>query len=90
MVNALSPTRWFYSLFSHAPERQSKNEYPSRLEISFLLDSGASFSVPNYHTYLTIAIIPNIKGTDTTHNTSKTLTVANQTELPVLHNVTLT
>ena len=60
MANALTPTSWFYSLFLHNPERHKDNDHPSRLEISFLLDSGASLSVLNYPTYLRIAKILNI------------------------------
>ena len=39
---------------SHTPGRHNKNDHPSRLEISFLLDISASLSVLNYPTYPTI------------------------------------
>ena len=39
MANALTPKSWFYSLDLHTPERYKDNDHPSRLEISFLLDS---------------------------------------------------
>ena len=42
-------------VYSHTPERHNNNGRPSRPEISFLLDSGASISVLNYPTYLTTA-----------------------------------
>ena len=42
MANALTPTSWFYSLYTHTSSNQNHRDYPSRLEISFLLDSGAS------------------------------------------------
>ena len=88
MANAVTPTKWFYSLYTHTPSNQAQQDYPSRLEISFLLDSGASLSVLNYPTYVTIAKLLNIK-----HNNSltpsKTLTVANQTEVPILDYVTI-
>ena len=90
MANALKPTSWFYSLFLQTPEKQNDNDHPSRLEISFVLDSGASFSVLNYPTYLTMAKRLNITCNDKTNHTSKTLTVANQTEVPILHYITAT
>ena len=52
MANALTPTSWFYSLYLHTPETNTDKGHPSRSEISFLLDSGASISVLNYPTYL--------------------------------------
>ena len=90
MANALTPTSWFYSLYLHTPERYHDNDHPSRLEISFLLDSGASISVLNYPTYLTIAKLLNITCNTKTNHTSKTLTVAIQTEVPILHYLTTT
>ena len=90
MANALTPTSWLYSLYLHTPERYNDNDHPSRLEISFLLDRGASFSVLNYPTYLTIAKLLNITCNTKTNHTSKTLTVANQTEVPILHYITTT
>ena len=47
----------------------------------FLLDSGASISVLNHPTYITIANLLGIKQNNPP-NSSKTLTVANQTEVP--------
>ena len=32
MANALTPTSWFYSPYSHTSERHNKSDYPSRLE----------------------------------------------------------
>ena len=64
MANALTPTSWFYSLYLHTPERHNDNDHPSRLEFSFLLDSGASISVLNYPTYLTMAKRLNITCND--------------------------
>ena len=55
MANALTPTSWFYSLYFHTPERHIDNDNLSRLEISFLLDSGASISVLNYPCYITLS-----------------------------------
>ena len=63
--------------------------YSSRLEMSFLLENSASISVSNYLTYVTIAKLLIIKQSNTL-NPSKILTVANQTEVPILHYVTVT
>ena len=88
MANAITPTSWFYSLYTHASPNQNQRDYPSRLETSFLLDSGASISVLNSPTYVIIAKL-NIKQ-NSPHKLSKTLTVANQSEVPILHYVTIT
>ena len=48
------------------------------------MDSGASILVLNYSTYVTIAKLLNLKQNNTL-NPSKTLIVANQTEVPILH-----
>ena len=48
------------------------------------MDSGASISVLNYPTYVTITKILNNKQNNIL-NPSKTLTVANQTEVPIIH-----
>ena len=89
MANALTLTSWFYSLYTHASPNQNQRDYLSRLEISFLLDSGASISLLNHSTYLTIAKLLQIKQKNPPIS-SKTLTVANQTEVPILHYVTIT
>ena len=88
MANAVTPTSWFYSLYTHTPSNQIHQDYPSRLKISLLSDSGASISVLNYPTYVTIAKLLKIKRNNTL-NPSKTLTVANQTEVLILHYVTI-
>ena len=80
MANAVTPTSWFYSLYTHALSNQSQRDYPSKLEISFLLDSGASISVLKYPTYVTFAKFLDIKQNNTLH-ALKTFTVANQTEV---------
>ena len=89
MANALNPTSWFYSLYTHTSSNQNHRDYSSRLEISFLLDSGASISLLNHPTFITIAKLLNIKQ-NPPHNSSKTLTVANQTEVPILDYSTIT
>ena len=89
MGNALTPTSWFYSLYTHASPNKNQRDYTSRLEIFFLLTSGASISVSNHPTFNTIAKLLDIKQNNP-HNLSKTLTVANPTEVPILHYVTIT
>ena len=52
------------------------------------MDNSASIAVLNYPTYVTIAILLNIKQSDTL-NSVKTRIVANQTEVPILLYVTV-
>ena len=89
MANAVTPTSWFYTLYEHTPSSIVQSDNPSRLEIAFLLDSGASISVLNYPTYITLTKLLDIRPNHTSdikpQHTSKTSTVANQTEVPILH-----
>ena len=89
MATASTPTSWFYSLYTQVLPNQTQRAYRARLEISFLLDSGASISGLNYPTYVTIEKLLNSKQNNP-QNASKTLTVVNQSEVPLLHYVTLT
>ena len=88
-ANSVTPTSWFYTLYIHTPSSITQRDNPSRLEIALLLDSGSSISVLNYPTYITFTKLLDIRPNHTSdigpHNTSKTLTVANQTEVPILH-----
>ena len=88
MANAVTPTSWFYALFTHTPSNQIQREYPSQLKISLLSDRGASISVSNHLTFVTIAKLLHIKQNNTL-NPSNILNVANQTEVPILHYVTI-
>ena len=89
MANAVTPTSWFYTLYVHTPSSIVQRDNPSRLEIAFLLDSGASISVLNYPAYITLTKLLDIRSNHTSDvgptRNSKTLTVANQTEVPILH-----
>ena len=89
MANAVTPTSWFYTLYVHTPSSIVQRDNPSRLEVAFLLDSGASISVLNYPTYITLTKLLDIRSNHTSDvgptRNSKTLTVANQTEVPILH-----
>ena len=89
MENAVTPASWFYVLYTHTPWNQTQSDFPTKLEFSFLLDSGVSISVLNYPSYVTIAKLLKINQNNTL-NSSKTLTVANQREVPILQNVTVT
>ena len=89
MANAVTPTSWFYTPYVHTPSSVTQRDSPSRLEIAFLLDSGASISVLNYPTCITLTKLLDIRPNHTAdtglQKASKTLTVANQTEVPILH-----
>ena len=86
MENAVTPKSWFYTQNVHTPSSIIQRDNPSRLEIAFLLDSGASISVLNYPTYITLTKLLDIRPNHTSdigpHHTSKT--VANRTEVPIL------
>ena len=87
MANAVTPTSWFSALYVRTPSSITQRDNPSRLEIAFLLNSGASISVLNYPTYITLTKLLDIRPNHTSdigpHHISKTLTVANQTEIPI-------
>ena len=96
MANAVTPTSFLYvlyvlyvQLYVQTPSSIVQRDNPSRLEIAFLLDSGASISVLNYPTYITLTKLLDIRSNHTSDvgptRNSKTLTVANQTEVPILH-----
>ena len=79
MANAVTPTSWFYALYVHTPSSKTQRDIPSRLEIAFLLDSGASISVLNCPTYITLTKLLDIRPNHTSDvgptRNSKTLTV---------------
>ena len=69
---------------------KEKNILPSKLEILFL-DTGASISVLNLPTFHVIAKQLNLNVPKKIENKrAKTFTVANQTEIPIKHYVSLT
>ena len=77
MTRATTPTSWFHNKYVHSQNRAVSN-LPSRSEIVFLLDSGASISLLSLPTYKMITQKLNVCNYDT----SKTLTIANQSEVP--------
>ena len=90
IANTITPYSWFYPLDVHAPEEKD-NTLPSKLEILFLLDTGASLLVLNLPTFHVIAKQLNLNIPKNIENKrAKTLTVANQTEVPIIHYISMT
>ena len=90
IANTITPYSWFYPLYVHASETNG-NISPSKLEILFLLDTGASKSVLNLPTFHVISKQLNINvPTDLQNKRAKNLTVANQTEVPIIHYISMT
>ena len=90
IANTITPYSWFYPLYIHASETNN-NILPSKLEILFLLDTGASISVLNLRTFHVISKQLNINvPTNLQNKRAKTLTVANQTEVPIIHYISMT
>ena len=82
IANTITPYSWFYPLYVHTSETKA-NLLPSKLEILFLLDTGASISVLNLPTFHVISKQLNLNiPTNIENKRAKTLTVANQTEVP--------
>ena len=85
IANTITPYSWFYPLYVYASETND-NILPSKLEIILLLDTGASISVLNLPTSHVISKQLNINvPTNLQNKRAKTLTVANQTEVPIIH-----
>ena len=90
IANIVTSYSWFYPLYVHASERED-NILPSKLEILFLLDTGAYISVLNLPSFHVIAKQLNLNVPKNIENKrAKTLTVANQTEVPKIHYVSMT
>ena len=90
LANTITPYSWFYPLYIHASETND-NILPSKLEILFLSDTGASISVLNLPTFHVISKQLNINvPTNLQNKRAKTLTVANQTEVPIIHYISMT
>ena len=83
-------TKIVLNLNIQALERKD-NILPSKLEILFLLDTGASISVLSLPTFHVIAKQLNLNVPKDIENTrAKTLTIANQTEVPIVHYISMT
>ena len=88
-ANAITPSTWFVNLFIFKPSEDTS--IPSKLELLFLLDSGASICVLNLPTFTILADHFLKCSKQSPHqNEYKTLTVANKSEVPILHNLILT
>ena len=81
--NGITPTSWFYQLSIYTPP-QTIDPCSSRFQIILLLDTGASIFVLNLPTYTILAERLNINAHTKEQQKTKTLTVANQTEVPIL------
>ena len=88
-ANAITPFTWFVNLYIFKPTEDTS--IPSKLELLFLLDSGASICVLNLPTFTILADHFFKCSTHSPYqNEFKTLTVANKSEVPILHNLILT
>ena len=88
-ANAITPSTWFVNLYIFKPSEDTS--IPSKLELLFLLDSGASICVLNLPTFTILAEHFLKCSTHSPHqNEYKTLTVANKSDVPILHNIILT
>ena len=73
MANAVTPTSWFFTLYVHTPLSIVQRDNPSRLEIAYITLTKHLDIISNH----TSDVGPT--------RISKTLTFANQTEVPILH-----
>ena len=88
-ANAITPSTWFVNLYFFKPIEDTL--LPSKLELLFLLDSGASICVLNLPTFTTLADhFLKCSKCSPQNDEFKTSTVANETEVPLLHKVILT
>ena len=88
-ANAITPATWFVNLYIFKPNKDTSS--PSKFELLFLLDSGASICVLNLPTFTILADHFLKCSKHSPHqNEYKTLTVANKSEVPILHNLILT
>ena len=88
-ANAITPSTWFVNLYIFKPNEDTS--IPSKLELLFLLDSGASICVLNLPTFIILADHFLKCSKHSPHqNEYKTLTIANKSEVPILHNLILT
>ena len=88
-ANANTPSTWFVNLYIFKPSEDTS--LPSKLEILFLLESGASICVLNLPTFTNLADHFLKCSKHSPHKDEfNTLTVANKTEVPILYNVIFT
>ena len=88
-ANANTPSTWFVNLYIFKPSEDTS--LPSKLELLFLFDSGASICVLNLPTFTILADHFLKCSKHSPHKDEfKTLTVANKTEGPISYDVILT
>ena len=88
MTKSISRTSWFYILYTHS-QNKTDSMLPPRLEVVFLLDRSAAISVLKIPILMMITQIFNVCNHGQ-HDTSTTLTIANQFEAPNKQNVFVT
>ena len=88
ITNAITPSRWFFNLY--ISQSKTDTSTPSQLEILFLLDSGASISFLNLPTYTILAEEFLHCSSHIYPPPSKTITIANKAQVPILFNINLT
>ena len=81
MAISINTTNWFYNLYIDSQDG-THSILPSRLDIAFLLDSGASLLLLNMPTYKMITQSFIVFNHDQ-HDTSKTSTISNHSEFPI-------
>ena len=88
ITNAITPSSWCFKLYISQPKTDTST--PSKLEIPFLLDSGAFIPVLNLPTYTTLAEKFLHCSSHVHPPPSKTITVANKAQVPILFNINFT
>ena len=89
MRNGITPKSCLYTLYIHSAQNETDSNLPSRLELAFLLDSGASISRLDIPAYRFITQMFNVCNQDQ-DDTPKTLTIANHSEIPFEHQFSVT
>ena len=84
-ANAITPSTWLVNLYIFKPNEDTS--LPSKLELLFLLERGASICFKLTHLYNLSPSIFKVFKTFSYKAEFKTLTVANKIEVPILYNV---
>ena len=88
ITNVTTRIGWFHSLYIQSQSGSDSN-LPSRLKINSLLDSDASILVLNIQTCMLITQLF-IVCTHDQHDTSQTLTIVKQSEVPIKQHISVT
>ena len=73
MLKEITPTSWLFNLYTHSRNETDSNLF-SRLELAFLLESGALISIINIPTFVMITHISEVSNHDQ-QDTWKTLSL---------------